>query len=270
MTEAGRVPLDKTPRALDLDPSGRRLYFTVAGQAAVLVLDTATGQVTAQIPVGASPHHAPLTRDGRWALVPSQGPSELAIVDTGAGSVAGVVGVGRTPHWVASSADATVAYVTNEASNDVSVVDLVSRRVLATVAVGNAPRKVAVQPGAIRRASGTSPSAAQAAPGALAFADRGTVDARASATVVIGADDYYFEPSVVRVRPGQQLHLAVVNRTGTLHNLSAPALGLDRDLPPRVRTDVAIAAPPQGAVDFFCKFHGPLGQGGRLLVADRD
>ena len=67
------MPLDKTPRALDLSPDGRRLYFTVAGLAAVRVLDTATGQVAAEIPVGASPHQAPVAADGRWALVPCPG-----------------------------------------------------------------------------------------------------------------------------------------------------------------------------------------------------
>src|SRR6266851_1776021 len=110
MTRAGAVPLDKTPRALDLSPDGKRLYFTLAGVNAVQVLDTVTNQVVAQIPVGASPHEAPFTADGRGALAVSQGPGELGVLDVSSGSVAGTVTVGKLPHWVASTSDGRTAY----------------------------------------------------------------------------------------------------------------------------------------------------------------
>src|SRR5439155_21077510 len=57
--EVARLPLDKTPRGLELSPDGRRVFFTLAGVNAIQVLDTATNQIVAQIPVGASPHYAP-------------------------------------------------------------------------------------------------------------------------------------------------------------------------------------------------------------------
>ena len=76
------------PRALDLSPDGRRLYFTVAqaprGAGARYRHETA-GRRT-EIAVGASPHQAPLTADGKWALVPSQGPGELGVIDTSTGA----------------------------------------------------------------------------------------------------------------------------------------------------------------------------------------
>src|SRR6266849_5221951 len=144
--EVARVPLDKTPRGLELSPDGRRVFFTLAGVNAIQVLDTATNRIATQIPVGASPHYAPFTPDGRWALAVVQGPGELAILDTATNTVAGTVPVGKAPHWSTSSSDGRTAYVTNEATNDVSVVDLAGRRVMATIAVGNAPRKIAVQP----------------------------------------------------------------------------------------------------------------------------
>jgi len=156
MKETARVPLDRTPRALDLSPDGRRLYFTVAGLAAVQIFDTATNRVVGQIPVGASPHQAPFTPDGRWALVPSQGPGELGIIDAASGMVAGTVTVGKTPHWVATTSDGKLAYVSNEGSNDVSVVDLTARTVIATIPVGNGPRKIAVQPQSARGSSSTT------------------------------------------------------------------------------------------------------------------
>src|SRR5207247_1059523 len=54
--EVARVPLDKTPRGLELSPDGRRVFFTLAGVNAIQVLDTATNEIVTQIPVGTSPH----------------------------------------------------------------------------------------------------------------------------------------------------------------------------------------------------------------------
>ena len=261
MKEAARVPLDKTPRALDLTPDGRRLYFTVAGLAAVRVLDTATGQVVAEIPVGASPHQSPVAADGRWALVAVQGPGELGVIDAATNTVAATIPVGKAPHWVTLSSDGAIAYVSNEASNDVSVVDLVRRVVVATIPVGNTPRKVAVQPG-------PAPSAGRSVTiDGVAFADHGTLDVGTAAEVTLRADDYYFAPTFLRGRPGQHLRLNVENLASTLHNLSMPSLGVDRDLPPLGHVALEVTVPATGPVAFFCKFHGPLGQNGQVLVS---
>jgi YVTN family beta-propeller protein len=270
LKETARVPLDRTPRALDLSPDGRRLYFTVAGLSAVQVLDTATNGVTGQIAVGASPHQAPVTRDGRWALVPSQGPGELGIIDAASGVVAGTIAVGKTPHWVAATSDGRTAYVANEGSNDVSVVDLVARTVVATIPVGNAPRKIAVQPGPVRSAGSAAPIAV---PGkvktidGLPIADHGTLNVKDATEATLWADDYYFAPTFLEGRAGQRLRLRVENAASTLHNLSATALSLDRDLPPRGRVEIDVVLPLSGPVHFFCKFHAPMGQNGLFLVA---
>jgi YVTN family beta-propeller protein len=270
MKETARVPLDRTPRALDLSPDGQRLYFTVAGLAAVQVLDTATNRVMGQIPVGASPHQAPFTPDGRWALVPSQGPGELGIIDAVSGMVAGTVPVGKTPHWVAASSDGKRAYVSNEGSNDVSVVDLTARTVIATIPVGNAPRKIAVQPQSTRGTSGAAPTGAERAAvtiGGFPVADHGTMDVRDMTQATLRVDDYYFAPTFLRGRSGQRLRLHVKNEASALHNVSAADLGLDRDVPPGGQLEVDVTFPLAGRVHFFCKFHAPLGQNGLFLVA---
>ena len=108
-----------------------------------------------------------------------------------------------------------------------------------TVPVGNAPRKVAVQPGAIQRAA---------------------------AELMLRADDYYFAPASLRGHAGERLRVRVENTSGTLHNLTVPALGLDRDLPPRGRVEIELQLPASGVLTFHCKFHGPLGQNGQLVI----
>ena len=273
MTRMGAVPLDKTPRALDLSPDGKRLYFTLAGVNAVQVLDTATNQVVGQIPVGASPHEAPFTADGRWGLAVSQGPGELAILDVANGTVAGTVTVGKLPHWVTSTSDGRMAYVANEGSNEVSVVDLANRTVIATIPVGNAPRKIAVQQtGAPRAAVPTAPAVASRAQqktvtiGGVNYADHGTKDIGSLKVVKVEADDYYFGPTFLRGKPGQRVRLRIENESGTLHNITIAGQQVDRDILPKKTIEVDVTIPESGALVFSCKFHGPLGMNGQLAA----
>ena len=275
--EVARVPLDKTPRGLELSPDGRRVFFTLAGVNAIQVLDTATNRIATQIPVGASPHYAPFTPDGRWALAVVQGPGELAILDTANSTLAGTVAVGKAPHWSTSSSDGRTAYVTNEGSNDVSVVDLASRTVTATIPVGNAPRKIAVQPGSGAAATRPAQTRAAASPsgksnsvrlGGVAYADHGTKDVRNLSKLELEADDYYFSPTFLQGKPGQKLTLLVENEASTLHNISIPKLGIDKDIPPKGKVQVDVTFPASGMLAVSCKFHGPLGMNGQLLTGD--
>jgi YVTN family beta-propeller protein len=273
MTRVGAMPLDKTPRALDLSPDGKRLYFTLAGVNAVQVLDTATNQVVAQIPVGASPHEAPFTADGRWALAVSQGPGEIGVLDVMSGTVAGTVTVGTLPHWVTSTSDGGTAYVTNEGSNEVSVVDLAKRTVIATIPVGNAPRKIAVQQGGAPRAAAPAAPAVIAGTrqktvtiGGVSYADHGTRDVGSLKVVKMEADDYYFGPTFLRGKPGQRVRLRIENESGTLHNITIAGQQIDRDILPKKTIEVDVTIPESGTLVFSCKFHGPLGMNGQLAT----
>src|SRR5207245_1142352 len=275
--EVARVPLDKTPRGLELSPDGRRVFFTLAGVNAIQVLDTATDRIATQIPVGASPHYAPFTPDGRWALAVVQGPGELGILDAASSTLAGTIAVGKAPHWSTSSSDGRMAYVTNEGSNDVSVVDLASRTVTATIAVGNAPRKIAVQPVLGPAATTPAPERAAAAPsgksksitlGGVSYADHGTKDVRNRSKLELEADDYYFSPTFLRGKPGQKLTLLVESEARTLHNLSISSLGIDKDIPPKGKVRLEVTFPASGVLAFTCKFHGGLGMNGQLLTGD--
>ena len=276
MTRVGSVPLDKTPRALDVSPDGKRVYFTLAGVNAIQVLDTSTNQIVAQVPVGASPHLAPPTPDGRWVLTAVQGPGELGIIDTGSNTVAATVPVGKLPHWIAIASDGRTAWIANEGSNDVSVVDLSPRAVTGTSPVGNAPRKIAVQPtGAPRAAAPAAPATAgRAQPktvtiGGVSFADHGTRDVASLRVVKMEADDYYFGPTFLRGKPGQHLRLRIENESGTLHNITIAAQQIDRDILPKKTIELDVTIPASGTLVFSCKFHGPLGMNGQRAASER-
>jgi YVTN family beta-propeller protein len=279
-TRIGTVPLDRAPRALNFSPDGKWLYFTVAGEDAVRVLDPVSNRVVAHILVGASPHQPLFTPDGRLGLVVSQGPGDLELLDPADNTLSGTIAVGKAPHWIAISSDGQSAYVTNEVSNTVSVVDLGGRRVVATVPVGNGPRKIAIQPGAptafhgLYVASATMASPVQTAldqtitVGGRTFADHGTVVVKDGTTLNVEADDYYFQPTFLRGKPGQKITLEIDNNSSALHNISIPQQKVDRDILPKGRVRIEVTFPASGALRFFCKFHTALGMNGGLLVGD--
>jgi YVTN family beta-propeller protein len=175
------IPLEKTPRDLEFGAGGKALYYTLAGQDAVIVLNPATNRVVAEIPTGVSPHYANVFAHTRFGMAVVQGPGELFMFDAVKNKPAGSIAVGKQPHWMTVSSDGKTAFVTNEGSNDLSIVDLKTRKV-ETIAVGNAPRKVVVQPGAAVHAG--------AAVSIKGFAFKpGTITIKAGDTVTWRNDD---------------------------------------------------------------------------------
>jgi YVTN family beta-propeller protein len=146
------IALEKTPRGLEFEPSGARLYITQAGIESVVVVDPANNKIVTEIPVGVSPHYANFTADGKRGLTAVQGPSLLAVFNPQTNRIEKSIKVGSRPHWVAAGPGGKIALTTNEDSNDVSIVDLDSAAVT-TVPVGNAPRKIVVQRAAAERRS---------------------------------------------------------------------------------------------------------------------
>jgi YVTN family beta-propeller protein len=145
--QTGSMPLDHTPRALNISSDGADIAYTLAGVDALQVADLTARQLETQIPTGASPHHPLFTPDGKLGLVVAQGPGTLDLFDPASYMSMGSIKVGTMPHWIGVTSDSRWALVTNETSNDVSVVDLAERRVSATIPVGNGPRKIVIQPG---------------------------------------------------------------------------------------------------------------------------
>ncbi|OLC54239.1 MAG: hypothetical protein AUH92_04440 [Acidobacteria bacterium 13_1_40CM_4_69_4] len=202
--EAGRVPLDKTPRALNFSPDGAALYCTVAGSEAVQVLDPTTNKIVAQIPVGGSPHHPFFTPTGEYALVAVQGPGELAVIDPKSRKVIGIVAVGKFPHWIATTSDGDTAYVTNEGANTVSVVAVEKQKVLATIPVGNAPRKIVMQRGS-SAGSGPVKAGPVTTTSTLPAAAPGPNAAGAIGSSGVHIANFAFAPAALAVSPGQKV-----------------------------------------------------------------
>jgi YVTN family beta-propeller protein len=147
------IALEKTPRDLEFSHDGSALYVTLAGVAAVQVVDPVAQRIVGQVPTGVSPHIAHHFAGMAMGMVVVQGPGELMLFDPATRTAVRSVAVGRQPHWVDIVPGAQQALVTNEGSNDVSVVDLATGT-MRSIAVGQAPRKVAVQHGAALKTGG--------------------------------------------------------------------------------------------------------------------
>jgi plastocyanin len=93
-------------------------------------------------------------------------------------------------------------------------------------------------------------------------------DVSGLAEVNLEADEYYFEPALLRGTPGQKLKLEIENESATLHSFTIPEQNLDMNIPPKGKVVVEVTFPPSGMVRFFCKFHAALGMDGELLTGD--
>ena len=221
----GSVPVEKPPRDLEFGHDGRALYFTLAGVAAVQVLDPATNKVVAQIATGASPHLAHHFAGMREGVVVVQGPGEVMLFDPVTNTPVRSIAVGKQPHWIDASAGGKRLFVSNEGSNTVSVVDPASGET-STIAVGNAPRKIAVQ-----RAVKVGASAGAAR---------------------VAINNFMFEPAQLTIAAGQSVTWS--NDDGAPHGVQFKdgTPGQELLLPGQTFSHVFAAA---GVFDYACSVH---------------
>lgn len=229
-----QIPLDKPPRDLEFSHDGKSLYLTLAGVAAVQVLDPANNQWGSPVPTGVSPHIAQHFAGMASGVVVVQGPGEVMLFDPAAHTAVRSIPVGKQPHWLDLSADGRKLWVSNEGSNDVSVVDLAGGP-MRTVQVGNAPRKIALQ----RTAAAASPAAA---------AD----GAHAGGSAHVTIRNFAFEPAQITVKAGQRVSWQ--NDDGAPHGLAFKdgAAGIDLLLPGKA---FARVFDKPGVYDYVCSVH---------------
>lgn len=87
-------------------------------------------------------------------------------------------------------------------------------------------------------------------------------------TFEIIASDFGFRPAQVRVRTGQTVNIALVNRGAIFHDITAPALQLQVAAQPGQRGVAGVPAARPGTYEFYCSVpgHREAGMVGRLVV----
>jgi plastocyanin len=100
--------------------------------------------------------------------------------------------------------------------------------------------------------------------GSLSANNHGTKDVTGMTTLSVEADNYYFEPTVLKGTPGQRLTLTIENDTGTNHNFSIDAQHVNTDVDAKHDETVTVTFPPSGTLSFFCEYHKARGMAGGL------
>lgn len=88
----------------------------------------------------------------------------------------------------------------------------------------------------------------------------------ASTKLEIEADDFYFNPTFVKVAPGQKIKIELKNEGSATHTFTSPTLDVDKELAPDTTATVEVTAPASGTAAFFCRFHKGSGMQGAMFT----
>ena len=88
-----------------------------------------------------------------------------------------------------------------------------------------------------------------------------------SGTAEVELDDFYFNPTVLKGKPGSKVTLTFKNEGKVKHNFDLDAQKIDQDIDPGKSATVTVTIPQSGQVSFFCKYHKGMGMAGALQAS---
>jgi plastocyanin len=88
-----------------------------------------------------------------------------------------------------------------------------------------------------------------------------------SGTAEVELDDFYFDPTVLKGKPGSKVTLTLKNEGKVKHNFDLDAQQIDQDIDPGKSATVTVTIPQSGQVSFFCKYHKSMGMAGALQAS---
>ena len=76
--------------------------------------------------------------------------------------------------------------------------------------------------------------------------------------------DNYFEPTILKGKPGQKVTLELKNEGKAAHTLTISEQSIDQEVQPGDEAEVDVTFPRSGELTFVCKFHQSSGMVGAL------
>ncbi|MGZ4737254.1 MAG: cupredoxin domain-containing protein [Acidimicrobiia bacterium] len=124
------------------------------------------------------------------------------------------------------------------------------------------------------KSSGSSTSTTKAAPQAPVSLsgkvnNKGTKDIStkgSSTSVELETDDFYFNPTFIKVAPGQKIKVELKNEGSVPHTFTSPTLGVNQELQPDSNATVEVTVPASGNAEFYCRFHKDNGMQGVMFT----
>jgi plastocyanin len=98
---------------------------------------------------------------------------------------------------------------------------------------------------------------------------KGTKDisSKKSASIDIEADDYYFEPTFVKVQPGEKVTITLENEGNATHTFTSDSLNIDQSVAAGKKAKFTLTVPSDGtAFAFHCTFHQSMGMQGAFFT----
>ena len=85
-----------------------------------------------------------------------------------------------------------------------------------------------------------------------------------SGKVEIELYDNYFEPTILKGKPGQMVELELKNEGNAEHTFTIAEQSVNKEIHPGDETETDVKFPASGELKFVCKFHGAEGMIGAL------
>jgi len=82
--------------------------------------------------------------------------------------------------------------------------------------------------------------------------------------VEIELDDNYFDPTILKGKPGQKVELELKNEGKTTHTFTISSQSVNKEIQPGDETETEVTFPQSGQLEFVCTFHQGLGMVGAL------
>jgi plastocyanin len=98
---------------------------------------------------------------------------------------------------------------------------------------------------------------------------KGTKDlsGKSSATLTLEADDFYFSPTFVKVKPGEKVTITFKNEGKATHTFTSTGLSIDQQVSAGKSTKFTLTVPSTGdAFQFHCNFHKDMGMQGAFYT----
>lgn len=113
----------KTPVGLALSADGERILVACENANTLVVLDSASGEVVAEIAVGARPHGVVLSADQERVFVSNRMDNSVSVIDANTFQVVKTAPVGHQPHAIVADAQGNHVFVLDTGENTVTVLD---------------------------------------------------------------------------------------------------------------------------------------------------
>ena len=138
------------------------------------------------------------------------------------------------------------------------------KRVLSAAAALAAVTLVLAGCGGSKKSSSGSESSMMTTVGGVAANDHGSK--QVSGKTEVELDDFYFEPTVLKGKPGARVTLELKNEGSTEHNFSIDSQKINQDVDAGETKSVTVTFPRSGQISFYCKYHKGKGRAGALTT----